>query len=126
MNADAAKTAHEALIKSGVNFVACLPDSSFQELYVPLSAEPKITYVQVASENDGVGVCMGAWLGGMKPALRRIGLYDVRTYQWSARMSAHFEPLTLEQADGRTYGVPILVMGLSDVRGLVGTPVVST
>ena len=23
----------------------------------------------MASENDGVGVCMGAWLGGMKPAL---------------------------------------------------------
>ena len=57
------------LVKSGINFVACLPDSAFQELYLPLSADPKITYVQVASENDGVGVCMGAWLGGMKPAL---------------------------------------------------------
>ncbi len=69
MNVDAAKAAHEALIKSGVNFVACLPDSAFQELYLPVSSDPKITYVQVASENDGVGVCMGAWLGGMKPAL---------------------------------------------------------
>ena len=69
MNVDAANKAHQALIKSGVNFVACLPDSAFQELYLPLSADPKITYVQVASENDGVGVCMGAWLGGMKPAL---------------------------------------------------------
>jgi len=69
MNVDAAKAAHETLVKSGVNFVACLPDSAFQELYLPLSADPKITYVQVASENDGVGVCMGAWLGGMKPAL---------------------------------------------------------
>jgi sulfopyruvate decarboxylase TPP-binding subunit len=62
MNPDAAKAAHEALVKSGVNFVTCLPDSAFQELYLPLSADPKITYVQVASENDGVGVCMGAWL----------------------------------------------------------------
>jgi len=69
MKPDAARAAHEALIKSGVNFVACLPDSAFQELYLPLSADPKITYVQVASENDGVGLCMGAWLGGMKPAL---------------------------------------------------------
>lgn len=60
--------------------------------------------------------------GGMKPALRRIGLYDVRTYQWSARMSARFEPLALEPVDGRAYGEPILVMGLSDVRGLIGTP----
>ena len=58
MNIDAAKAAHEALIKSGVNFIACLPDSAFQELYLPVSNDPKITYVQVASENDGVGVCM--------------------------------------------------------------------
>lgn len=69
MKADAAKVAHESLVKCGVNFVACLPDSAFQELYVPLSTDPRITYFQVASENDGVGVCMGAWLGGMKPAL---------------------------------------------------------
>jgi sulfopyruvate decarboxylase subunit alpha len=69
MKADAARVAHETLVKCGVNFVACLPDSAFQELYMPLSADPRITYVQIASENDGVGVCMGAWLGGMKPAL---------------------------------------------------------
>ena len=69
MNIDAAKAAHESLVKSGVNFVACLPDSAFQELYLPLSTDQKITYVQVASENDGVGVCMGAWLGGKKPAM---------------------------------------------------------
>ena len=69
MNVDAAKAAHETLVKSGVNFVACLPDSAFQELYLPVSSDPQITYVQVASENDGVGVCMGAWLGGMKPTL---------------------------------------------------------
>lgn len=66
MKSDAANAAHEALVKCGVNFVACLPDSAFQELYLPLSAEPKIIYVQVASENDGVGLCMGAWLGGIK------------------------------------------------------------
>ncbi len=27
MNIDAAKAAHESLLKSGINFVACLPDS---------------------------------------------------------------------------------------------------
>ena len=48
MNIDAAKAAHESLVKSGVNFVACLPDSAFQELYLPVSSDPKITYVQVA------------------------------------------------------------------------------
>jgi len=69
MKADAAKAAHDAIVKAGINFVACLPDSTFQELYLPVSADPRVTYIQVASENDGVGVCMGAWLGGLKPAL---------------------------------------------------------
>src|SRR3972149_6938047 len=36
---------------------------------LPVAADPRVTYIQVASENDGVGVCMGAWLGGLKPAL---------------------------------------------------------
>jgi len=69
MKAEGAKAAHEAIVKAGINFIACLPDSAFQELYIPLSNDPRVTYVQVASENDGVGICMGAWLGGLKPAL---------------------------------------------------------
>ena len=69
MKAEGAQAAHEAIVKAGINFIACLPDSAFQELYIPLSNDPRVTYVQVASENDGVGICMGAWLGGLKPAL---------------------------------------------------------
>jgi len=69
MKPEAAKLALDALIDSGINFAACLPDSAFKELYEPLSAESKIDYVQVANEGDGVGICMGAWLGGKKPVL---------------------------------------------------------
>ena len=113
MNVDAAKAAHEALIKSGVNFVACLPDSAFQELYVPLSADPKITYVQVASENDGVGVSMGAWLGGMKPALlvENTG-FTLGTYALLRGPMAFGVPLLLlishrgELGDERWFSVP--------------------
>ena len=69
MKTEAAKTTLEALLSSGIDFAACLPDSAFKELYEPLSAEPKVDYVQVANEGDGVGICMGAWLGGKKPVL---------------------------------------------------------
>ncbi len=69
MNSQAAENALNALIDAGVDFVACLPDSAFKELYEPLSVEPKVDYVQVANEGDGVGICMGAWLGGKKPVL---------------------------------------------------------
>ena len=69
MKPEAAKLTLDALIDSRIDFAACLPDSAFKELYEPLSAESKIDYVQVANEGDGVGICMGAWLGGKKPVL---------------------------------------------------------
>lgn len=69
MKTEAAQQTLDALVDSGVDFAACLPDSAFKELYEPLSAETKIDYVQVANEGDGVGICMGAWLGGKKPVL---------------------------------------------------------
>ena len=69
MKPEAAKKALDALIDSGIDFAACLPDSAFKELYEPLSGESRIDYVQVANEGDGVGICMGAWMGGKKPVL---------------------------------------------------------
>ena len=60
--------------------------------------------------------------GGMKPDTRRIGLYDVRVFEWEAKLKASFGPLALDAAPKRSYGKPYLVVGLADVRGLVGTP----
>lgn len=60
--------------------------------------------------------------GNLKPNLRRIGVYEVRTFEWSANMAAEFAPLTLAPVSGRSYGQPYLVLGLADVRGLVGMP----
>ena len=69
MKSEAAEIALKALLDSGVDFAACLPDSAFQELYGPLSAQKSVDYIQIANEGDGVGVCMGAWIGGKKPVL---------------------------------------------------------
>jgi sulfopyruvate decarboxylase TPP-binding subunit len=69
MKPDAAQITLQSLLSCGINFAACLPDSAFKELYEPLSEQPRIDYVQVANEGDGVGVCMGAWLGGKKPVM---------------------------------------------------------
>ena len=60
--------------------------------------------------------------GGLKPDTRRIGLYSVRIFEWQAHLQAGFEPLALTAMPGRTYGEAYLVLGLADVRGLVGTP----
>ena len=60
--------------------------------------------------------------GGMLPDTRRLGLYSVRTFEWKANVQATFDPFGLAIVPGREYGEPYLVLGLADVRGLVGTP----
>lgn len=69
MNPQAAQEAVTALVDSGIDFAACLPDSAFTEIYEPLSLHKTVDYIQVASEGDGIGICMGAWLGGKKPVM---------------------------------------------------------
>ena len=61
--------------------------------------------------------------GELLPDLRRIGLYDVLGFRWQADVQATFEPLPLPAVEGRRYGTPYLVLGVDDVRGLVGQPV---
>jgi len=60
--------------------------------------------------------------GPVEPDVRRIGLYTLRAFQWKAQVAADFAPLPLPVVPGREYGEPYLVLGLGDVRGLVGTP----
>jgi hypothetical protein len=41
MKNEAAKETLDALIDSGIDFAACLPDSAFKELYEPLTRSPR-------------------------------------------------------------------------------------
>jgi sulfopyruvate decarboxylase subunit alpha len=52
-----------------VTLVASLPDQWTGELIGALQEHPQITHVRVAREDDGVGLCAGAALGGRRAAL---------------------------------------------------------
>jgi sulfopyruvate decarboxylase subunit alpha len=52
-----------------VTLVASLPDQWTGELIGALEAHPEISHVRVAREDDGVGLCAGAALGGRRAAL---------------------------------------------------------
>ena len=62
--------------------------------------------------------------GEIVPDIRKLGLFEVRVYSWRAHLSATFDPALPAPANKftRTYGTPYLLFGVSDVRGLVGTP----
>lgn len=63
--------------------------------------------------------------GALVPNVLRIGLYEVTGYEWRATLRAQLAASELPgPAPGavRTWGAPQLLFGVSDVRGLVGTP----
>lgn len=64
--------------------------------------------------------------GKLLPSVRRRGLHEVRVYELQASLLAHFEQTLPEDPDGvRAIGQPYLSVSIADVRGLVGTPVLS-
>lgn len=58
-----------SLKSAGITLVASLPDQWLGDLISCCDADPKITHVKLAREDDGVGICAGAFLGGRKAAL---------------------------------------------------------
>lgn len=59
----------EGLKTAGVNVIASLPDINLLDLIRLLEAESDIEHVPLCREEEGVGVCAGAYLGGKKAAL---------------------------------------------------------
>jgi sulfopyruvate decarboxylase subunit alpha len=57
------------LKRAGIDLVASLPDQWLGRLIGQCEADPAITHIRLAREDDGVGICAGAFLGGRKAAL---------------------------------------------------------
>jgi len=68
-----AKACAEAILsglkRSGIDFVASLPDANLAELVTLLEQEREIIHIPLCREEEGVGICAGAYLVGKKPAL---------------------------------------------------------
>ena len=58
-----------ALLGAGIEIAASLPDSWLSPLIDRIDTEPKIRHIRVTREDDGVGVCAGASLGGKRAVL---------------------------------------------------------
>lgn len=63
--------------------------------------------------------------GSMIPAIKKLGIHQVRTYEWNAAMKAQFDFNTYDTGNPlivRTLGKPYLSFLMNDTRGLKGTP----
>lgn len=58
-----------ALTKAGVTIAASLPDSWLSAVIDRVDVDKAIRHVRVTREDDGVGICAGASLGGKKAVL---------------------------------------------------------
>lgn len=65
----AAQIIVQGLKKAGVNFVATLPDLKIVEVIKTVDKDPDIKHVPLCREEEGVGICAGAYLTGKKTAL---------------------------------------------------------
>lgn len=60
---------HQAFRRAGIGLVAHVPDAGLKELLVLCQEDPAIRVIPLTSEEEGVGLAMGAWLGGEKCAV---------------------------------------------------------
>ena len=70
MNAtEAAQKIVAALKRAGVDLVATLPDLKIVEVIRAIDEDPALKHVPLCREEEGVGICAGAYLTGKRPAL---------------------------------------------------------
>lgn len=60
---------YRGLKHAEIDFTASVPCINLQELLRLVSDDPDIIHVPVTREEEGVGLCAGAWMGGRRPAL---------------------------------------------------------
>ena len=59
----------QGLKEAGVDFVASVPDTNLSDLLELLVDDGHVQHVPVGREEEGIGVCTGAYLGGRRPAM---------------------------------------------------------
>jgi sulfopyruvate decarboxylase subunit alpha len=70
MNAlEAAASFVEALKRARIDFVATLPDLKLVEVIRAVDRDQDLKHVPLCREEEGVGICAGAYLTGKRPAL---------------------------------------------------------
>ena len=59
----------EGLKEAGIDLIATLPDINLRELLMLVEADDSVVHVPLCREEEGIGVCAGAYLVGKKCAL---------------------------------------------------------
>lgn len=66
---EAAAAIVAGLKNAGVNFVATLPDEKMLDLIRAVERDPDLKHVPLCREEEGIGICAGAYLAGKRTAI---------------------------------------------------------
>ena len=58
-----------AMKKAGIDFVSTLPDEKMIEVIRTVESDPGLKHIPLCREEEGIGICAGAYLAGRKTAL---------------------------------------------------------
>ncbi|MBI2371855.1 MAG: sulfopyruvate decarboxylase [Deltaproteobacteria bacterium] len=93
------------LKEAGVTFISYLSDTWLKEVYERVTRDPHFRVVAATNEGEGVGICAGAWLSGLRSAM----------IMENSGLRVATEPLARL---GLTHGIPVLL--LMSFRGDLG------
>ena len=66
---DSSEAIYNALKDSGINFVVSVPCVNLSKILDMLDEDDEITHIPVTREEEGIGICAGAYLVGESPAI---------------------------------------------------------
>lgn len=66
---DSNEAIYNAFKDTGIDFVVSVPCVNLTKILNMLDEDDEITHVPVTREEEGIGLCAGAYLGGKKPAI---------------------------------------------------------
>lgn len=66
---DSSEAVYDALKDVGIDFVVSVPCVNLSKLLNMVDDDEEITHIPVTREEEGIGICAGAYLGGKKPAI---------------------------------------------------------
>ncbi len=66
---DSSEAIYNAFKDIGIDFVVSVPCVNLSTILNMLDEDDEITHIPVTREEEGIGICAGAYLGGKKPAI---------------------------------------------------------
>ena len=66
---DSTDVIYNGLKEAGINFIVSVPCANLKKLLELIDEDKDIRHVPVTREEEGFGICAGAYMGGMKPAI---------------------------------------------------------